>query len=160
MNKIALYPGTFDPMTFGHLDVLERACKIFDHIVVAIAAGVHKTPLFNLTERVALAEQLVSHLPNVKVAGFNCLLLDFAEQQNATIILRGLRTVTDFDYEFQLASTNRTNNPKIESIFLMPAEKYMCISSSLIREVATLGGDVSKFVPPIIAKALQEKIKR
>lgn len=160
MKNIAVYAGTFDPITFGHIDVIERAAAIFDHIIVAIAASPAKNPLFSLEERVELAKSVLNHKANVNVLGFNCLLLDFVKKHHANVILRGLRTVTDFDYEFQLASMNRNLNSSIESIFLMPAEKYMSISSSLIREIAALGGDVSTFVPEIVVKGLQNKFKR
>lgn len=157
MNNIAIYAGTFDPITHGHVDVLERAVTIFDSIIVAIAASPAKKTLFSLEERVALAQEVLKYDKRVTVMGFDCLLLDFAKQHNANVILRGLRTVTDFDYEFQLASMNRQLNSKIESIFLMPSEKYMSISSSLVREIASLQGDVSAFVPPQVAAALKNK---
>lgn len=157
MNNIAVYAGTFDPITYGHVDLIERATAVFDNIIVAIAASSAKKPLFSLEERVHLTTQVLSQHKNVSVAGFDCLLLDFAKQHNANVILRGLRTVTDFDYEFQLASMNRHLNPTIESIFLVPSEKYMSISSSLVREIATLGGDITAFVPPLVAAALKNK---
>jgi pantetheine-phosphate adenylyltransferase len=159
MNNIAVYAGTFDPITYGHVDLIERATGVFTNIIVAVAANPAKKTLFTLDERVELTSAVLGHYPNVKVEGFNCLLLDFVKQQGANVILRGLRTVTDFDYEFQLASMNRNLNPSIESIFLMPAEKYMSISSSLIREIASLGGNVSAFVPERVAKALHDKFK-
>lgn len=160
MNNVAVYAGTFDPITYGHVDLLERAVTIFDTIIVAIAKSSPKNPLFSLDERVALTAEVLSRFNNVKVLGFDGLLLDFAKNHQANIILRGLRTVTDFDYEFQLASMNRHLNPAIESIFLMPAEKYMSISSSLVREIASLGGDVSSFVPPQVVAALKNKFKK
>ncbi|VVC75047.1 Phosphopantetheine adenylyltransferase [Aquicella siphonis] len=160
MKNIAVYAGTFDPITFGHVDLIERASTVFDRIIVAIAASTVKKPLFDLEERVQLTMAALSRFPNVAVSGFNSLLLDFARQHGANVILRGLRTVTDFDYEFQLASMNRHLNPSIESIFLMPAEKYMSISSSLVREIASLGGDVSAFVPEHVANALKMKFEK
>lgn len=160
MKNIAVYAGTFDPITFGHVDVIERALTIFDQIIVAVAANSSKKPLFDLEERVALTREVLGQHKNVQVSGFNSLLLDFAKQHHASVILRGLRTVTDFDYEFQLASMNRHLNPTIESIFLMPAEKYMSISSSLVREIASLGGNVAEFVPERVVKALQHKFKK
>jgi pantetheine-phosphate adenylyltransferase len=159
MNNVAVYAGTFDPITFGHIDVIERAVKLFDRIIIAVAKSSQKKTLFSLEERVALATEVLKPLPHVQVAGFDSLLLDFAKSHGANVILRGLRTVTDFDYEFQLASMNRQLNPAIESIFLMPAEKYMSISSSLIREIAALGGDVTSFVPPLVKQALERKIR-
>jgi pantetheine-phosphate adenylyltransferase len=160
MNNIAVYAGTFDPITYGHVDLVERAATIFDGIIIAIAASPTKQPLFSLEQRVDLSAKVLSQYKNVKVVGFDGLLLDFAKQQGANVILRGLRTVTDFDYEFQLASMNRHLNPTIESIFLMPAEKYMSISSSLVREIASLGGDVSAFVPGLVSAALKNKFKK
>lgn len=159
MNNVAVYAGTFDPITFGHIDVIERAVKLFDRIIIAVAKSSQKKTLFTLEERVALATEVLKPFPHVQVAGFDSLLLDFAKSHGANVILRGLRTVTDFDYEFQLASMNRQLNPAIESIFLMPAEKYMSISSSLIREIAALGGDVTSFVPPLVKQALERKIR-
>lgn len=160
MNRLALYAGTFDPITFGHIDIIERAGKIFDQVLVAVAENQAKKPFFNLVERVALAVQALSHLPNVSVQGFNTLTLDFAKTSGAQVIIRGLRAVADFDYEFQLANMNRTLNASIETMFLMPAEKYMFISSSLIREIALMGGDVKPFVPAPVAKAMLEKTQR
>lgn len=160
MKNIAIYAGTFDPITYGHVDLVGRATRIFEGVIVAIAKSPGKKPLFSLSERVALAANVLKQYASVKVVGFDSLLLDFAKQNGANVIVRGLRTVTDFDYEFQLASMNRHLGPKIESLFLMPSEKYMYVSSSLVREIAALGGDVSGFVPPPVAKALQKKFKR
>lgn len=158
MNLTAIYPGTFDPITFGHLDVIYRASQLFDHVIVAIAENKNKVPLLSLEERVQLTAKVLEGNRNIEVKGFDSLLLDFAKACNAKVILRGLRTVTDFDYEFQLASMNRMLNPTIETMFLMPAEKYMCVSSSLVREIATLGGDVKSFVPELVVNALNEKL--
>jgi pantetheine-phosphate adenylyltransferase len=141
------------------VDVLERAVRLFDKIIVAIAASPRKTPLFSLEERVKLAAVVLDRFPQVEVMGFDSLLLDFAREHQANVILRGLRTVTDFDYEFQLASMNRHLNPAIESLFLMPSEKYMYISSSLVREIASLGGDVKAFVPEQVVGELSGKFK-
>ena len=160
MKNIAVYAGTFDPITFGHVDLVNRATSIFDRVIVAIAESPKKSPLFSLEERVELASAVLDQYKNVEVAGFNSLLLDFAAQHGANVILRGLRTVTDFDYEFQLASMNRHLNPNIESIFLMPSENYMYIASSLVREIASLGGDVKAFVPEPVALALLKKYKK
>jgi len=153
-KNIALYPGTFDPITNGHIDLIKRATKLFDSVVVAIAASSKKNPKFSLEERVELAEKVLTDCPNVTVKSFDILLIDFARQQDATVLIRGLRAVSDFEYEFQLASMNRNLAPDLESVFLMPADEYSFISSSLVKEVAALGGDVSKFVHPIVFKAL------
>lgn len=160
MKNIAIYPGTFDPVTYGHLDLLDRAARIFDRVIVGVAVNQNKKTLFSLEERVAMTAQVLTNHTNVEVQGFNSLLLDFAKQHGANVILRGLRAVADFDYEFQLASMNRFLNPTIESLFLMPAEKYMYISSSLVREIAVLGGDITGFVPPSIAQALHKKLQQ
>lgn len=160
MKNVAVYAGTFDPITYGHIDVVERASRLFEHVTVGIAVNKNKKPLFTLEERVAITASVLKNLKNVDVLGFDCLLLDFAKKNGANVILRGLRTVTDFEYEFQLASMNRCMNSKIESVFLMPAEKYMYISSSLVREIAALGGDVKGFVPESVVNALKEKLSK
>jgi pantetheine-phosphate adenylyltransferase len=160
MKNIAVYPGTFDPITFGHLDIVERACKIFDKVIIAIAANTNKNPLFNLEERVELATKAVNKFSNVEVKGFECLLMKFMRDENANIILRGLRAVSDFDYEFQLAGMNRHLDASIESLFLMPAESYTYISSSFVREIASLGGPVNQFVPEIVVAALKTKLNK
>ena len=160
MKNIAVYAGTFDPITHGHVDVIERAARIFDEVIVAIAASPNKKPLFSLEERVDLTSKIMEHCHSVKVYGFDSLLLDFAKKHKANVILRGLRAVADFDYEFQLASMNRFLTPSIETLFLMPAEKYMYISSSLVREIALLGGDVTGFVPAPVVEALDKKSNR
>lgn len=157
--KTAIYPGTFDPITTGHTDLVERASKLFDHVIVAIASSTKKGPLLSLEQRVDLAQQVLSHLGNVEVCGFNILLTHFAKQRNANIVIRGLRAVSDFEFEFQLANMNRAQYPELESVFLTPSEKYSYISSTLIREIASLNGDVSQFVHPIVAKALKERFK-
>jgi len=155
--KRVVYPGTFDPITNGHIDLIERACKLFDSVVVAVAASSKKNPLFTLEERVAQVEKVVSHLDNVEVCGFNILLADLIEEKNAQAVMRGLRAVSDFEYEFQLANMNRALSPNMESLFLTPAEHLSYISSSLVREIASLGGDVSRFVPPSIKSDLKQK---
>lgn len=157
MKNTAVYAGTFDPITYGHVDLVERAANIFESVIVAIAASHNKRPLLALEERVHLSAEALKNYANVVVKGFDSLLLDFAKQNGANVILRGLRTVTDFEYEFQLASMNRRLNPTIETMFLMPAENYMYVSSSLVREIASLGGDVSPFVPEDVVKALVKK---
>ena len=154
--RIALYPGTFDPITNGHIDLVKRASNLFDKVIVAIASNSKKQPRFALEKRIELAQEVLVGCPNVTVKGFNVLLVDFAREENATILIRGLRAVSDFEYEFQLASMNRNLAPDIESVFLMPADEYSFISSSLVKEVATLGGDISSFVHPLVNKALKE----
>jgi pantetheine-phosphate adenylyltransferase len=156
---IAIYPGTFDPVTNGHTDLVTRASRFFDRIIVAIAANPGKAPVFALDQRVQLAETVLGSLDNVEVCSFDTLLVDFAQQRNATVILRGLRAVSDFEFEFQLAGMNRKLAPDIETMFLMPAEQYAFISSSLVREVAGLGGDISAFVHPKVEAALQAKLR-
>ncbi len=158
--RTVLYPGTFDPITNGHIDLVERACRLFDSVIVAVAASTRKNPLFTLEERVELARETLDHLPNVSVVGFDILLVDFVKQQNAQAVLRGLRAVSDFEYEFQLANMNRALAPNMESLFLTPAEHLSFISSSIVREIAMLGGDVSKFVAPPVEAALQKKFGR
>lgn len=155
-----IYPGTFDPITNGHTDLIERAGKLFNKVVVAVAYSPKKQPLMNLDERVALVQAATSHLPNVEVTGFSNLLADFVQQQNATVILRGLRAASDFEYEFQLADMNRKLAPEVESVFLTPANHLSYISSTLIREIASLGGDVSEFVPPVVSEALKKKFEK
>ena len=160
MTNRVIYPGTFDPITNGHKDLIERASSMFDEVVVAIAASEKKGPLFSLNERVKLVEDSISHLNNVEVVGFSKLLAHFCREQNANILLRGLRAVSDFEYEFQLANMNRQLAPDVESMFLTPSEKYSFISSTLVREIAALGGDITKFVHPAVAEALAERFKR
>ncbi|MBK8287781.1 MAG: pantetheine-phosphate adenylyltransferase [Pseudomonadales bacterium] len=152
-----IYPGTFDPITNGHTDLIERSCRLFDSVVVAIATSRRKGPLFSIEERVELARKVLSHIDNVEVVGFDILLVDFVRQQHAQGILRGLRAVSDFEYEFQLANMNRAIAPDIESLFLTPADHLSYISSSLVKEIGALGGDVSKFVHPVVVDALKEK---
>jgi pantetheine-phosphate adenylyltransferase len=154
-NRV-VYPGTFDPMTNGHLDLVERAARLFDHVIVAIAASEKKKPLFPLEQRVALAQETLAHLPNVEVKGFNKLLAFFCQEQKANVLLRGLRAVSDFEYEFQLANMNRNLDKTIETVFLTPSEHLSFISSSLVREISSLGGDVAQFVPKPVLAALRE----
>jgi pantetheine-phosphate adenylyltransferase len=153
-----IYPGTFDPITNGHVDLTERAARLFDRVVVAIAYSEKKTPLFNLEQRIELCQVSLAHLDNVEVVGFSNLLTDFAQSQGARCVLRGLRAVADFEYEFQLANMNRAMYPEFESIFLTPSEHLSYISSSLVREIAALDGDISPFVPPCVAQALKERL--
>lgn len=157
--KRVVYPGTFDPITNGHIDLLHRASKLFDEVVIAVAASPRKAPLFPLDERVAMARAVLKDLNNVEICGFNCLLKDLVEEKKAYGVVRGLRAVSDFEYEFQLANMNRVLAPSMESLFLTPAEHLSYISSSLVKEIASLGGDVSKFVPSLVSDALKEKYR-
>ena len=159
MPNIAIYPGTFDPITHGHTDLIQRASRLFDRVIVAVAAKPGKSPLFNLDERLALAKTVLAGQDNVEVCGFEGLLVEFARQKGARAILRGLRAVSDFDYEFQLAGMNRKLASDIETLFLTPAEQYANISSSLVREIAALGGDVSPFVHKKIVAELAQKLR-
>ncbi|HEC13740.1 MAG TPA: pantetheine-phosphate adenylyltransferase [Acidiferrobacteraceae bacterium] len=158
MSVTALYPGTFDPITHGHTDILTRAVRLFDEVVVGIAENADKRPLFSLDERIDLATQVTSGLDRVRVVGFNDLLVDCAKREGAKVILRGLRAVSDFEYEFQMAAMNRNLNADIETMFMTPLENHTFISASLVKEIARLGGDVSKFLHPHVVAALAEKI--
>ncbi|TKG33523.1 pantetheine-phosphate adenylyltransferase [Vibrio sp. F13] len=157
--KKAIYPGTFDPVTNGHLDIIERASKLFDQVVVGVAASPSKNTLFDLNERVTLLKQVCQSFSNVSVLGFSGLLVDFAKQQNANVLVRGLRTTMDFEYEFGLTTMYRRLMPNLESIFLTPAEEYAFLSSTLVREVAIHGGNVTQFVPKVVNSNLEKKIK-
>ena len=161
MKITAIYPGTFDPITNGHVDLVQRACRLFDHVIVAIAAGSSgaKAPVFTLEERVNLAQEVLTGCDNIEVCGFDTLLVDFMQETGARVIIRGLRAVSDFEYEFQLASMNRKLAPEVETVFLTPAEQFSFISSSLVREIASLGGDVSPFVHAKVATALNNRIR-
>ncbi len=159
MNRKAIYPGTFDPITNGHTDLVVRATKLFDEIVVAVAHNPDKTPMFGLNQRVDMAQQVLGDLDNVSVVGFSGLLIDFVAARDSNIVLRGLRAVSDFEFEFQLASMNRRLNPNIETVFLTPGEKNTFLSASLVREIAKLNGNVSEFVHPLVFAALQQQIK-
>lgn len=153
-----IYPGTFDPVTNGHLDIIQRAAMMFDEIVIGVAASPSKNTLFTLEERVELLEKSVAHFNNVSVSGFKGLLVDFAKENNANILVRGLRTTIDFEYEFGLTSMYRKLLPGLESVFLTPSEEFTFLSSTIVREVAIHGGDISEFVPTVVAQALTNKI--
>ena len=158
-NVIAVYPGTFDPMTLGHEDVVRRACQLFDSVIVAVAAGHHKKALFTLQERIDMAREVVKIYPKVTVEGFSGLVRDFVVSRGGKAMVRGLRAVTDFDYEFQLAGMNRSLMPQVETVFLTPSDKYQFISSTFVREIAVLGGEVDKFVSPSVQDRLAEKVR-
>lgn len=160
MKTKAIYPGTFDPLTNGHTDLVIRAARLFDEVIVAVAANPSKQPMFSLEERVALAQQVFAELPNVQVVGFTGLLAEFGRIHQAQVLIRGVRAVADFEYEFQLASMNRQLNPDLDSLFMTPSEKNMFISSTLVKEVARHGGDVSPFVAPQVLDALKRKLGR
>jgi pantetheine-phosphate adenylyltransferase len=155
--KRAVYPGSFDPITNGHLDVIERARKLFDEVTVAVAHNDEKQPLFTLEERLDLLEETVGQIEHVRIAQFDGLLVEFAASHEANAVIRGLRAVSDFEFEFQMALMNRKLNGNVETIFLMPKEEYTYLSSRLVKEIARLGGDISKFVPQVVAKALRQK---
>jgi len=155
----AVYPGTFDPMTMGHVDLVKRASKLFDIVIIAIASSDSKKPMFSLEERIEIGNKIFAEDPKVEVVGFSGLLVNFAKDNDANILIRGLRVVADFEYEFQLANMNRAMSPDIESVFLTPKEEYSYISSSLVKEIATMGGDVTRFVDAVTLEALNQKIK-
>jgi pantetheine-phosphate adenylyltransferase len=158
MTVKVIYPGTFDPITNGHADLIERAAKLFDHVIVGVAFNATKKPFFTLEERVQLAKDVTAHLDNVEVVGFSGLLVDFAKEYNASVLIRGLRAVSDFEYEFQLANMNRRLSPDLESVFLTPSEENSFISSTLVKEVAIHNGDVAQFVHPVVCQAILAKL--
>lgn len=158
-DLIAVYPGTFDPITLGHEDVVRRAAQLFSHVIVAVAAGHHKKAMFSLEERMTMAREAVQAYPGVQVESFDGLMRDFVVARGAKAMVRGLRAVTDFDYEFQLAGMNRSLMPDVETVFLTPGDKYQFISSTFVREIATLGGEVDKFVSPGVNQRLLEKVR-
>jgi pantetheine-phosphate adenylyltransferase len=158
--KRAIYPGSFDPVTNGHLDVVERARKLFDEVIVAVAHNDEKQPMFTLQERLDLLQNTLGKIDNVRIAHFEGLLVDFAVAEKAGAVIRGLRAISDFEFEFQMALMNRKLQGAVETIFLMPKEDYTYLSSRIVKEIARLGGDVSKFVPPLVVKALGTKLKR
>ena len=159
MNNKAVYPGTFDPMTLGHEDLVRRASRLFDHVVLAVADSRIKRPLFTLAERIDMARDALADVKNVSVEGFSGLLMNFVQEHDARVVIRGVRTVSDFDYEFQLAGMNRKLYPDVETVFMTPGEEHMFLSATLVREISVMGGDVSKFVSPTIAGRLKTKIK-
>ena len=160
MKITAIYPGPFDPVTNGHLDIIARAARLYHRVIVAVAVNRNKTPLFDIDQRVELLQQVSTEFDNVDIIGFDNLLVDCAKEQGANVVLRGLRAISDFEYEFQLAGMNRRLSPELETMFLTPAEQYEFISSSMIKEIARLGGNVSQFVPDIVQHQLIEKFKR
>ncbi len=157
-NRIAVYPGTFDPITLGHEDIVHRAADLFDEVIVAVAGSTNKRTLFSFEERVSLAQSVFKKTSNIKVVGFSGLLMEFVQNQGAQMVIRGLRAASDFEYEFQLAGMNRKLFPKLETIFLTPSEQYLFISSTLVREVAMLDGDVQQFVSPTVDAAIKTKL--
>lgn len=157
-DAVAVYPGTFDPFTRGHEDLVRRASMLFHRVIVAVAASRAKGPIFSTEERVGIASNVLKSFPNVEVLGFDGLLMNFLREHNARVIIRGLRAVSDFEYEFQMAGMNRKLYPDVETVFLTPAEEYMFISATMVREIARLGGDVSKFVQPQVLEQLRQKI--
>ena len=159
MNNKAVYPGTFDPMTLGHEDLVRRAARLFDHVVLAVADSRTKRPMFTLAERIDMARDTLADVKNVSVKGFSGLLMNFVQEHGARVVMRGVRAVSDFDYEFQLAGMNRKLYPDVETVFMTPGEEHMFLSATLVREISVMGGDVSKFVSPMIAERLKTKIK-
>ena len=160
MNRTAVYPGTFDPITLGHEDLVRRASRLFDRVILAVADSRAKQPFFTLDERVEMARHVLKDLTNVEVTGFSGLLMRFVQEKGARVVVRGLRAVSDFEYEFQLAGMNRGMYPDVETVFLTPGEQFMFISATIVREISVLGGDTSKFVPPVVAERLKTKIKQ
>ncbi len=160
MRSRAVYPGTFDPITRGHEDIVRRAAGLFEHVVVAIAANPNKTPTFTIEQRVEMARGVLADLPNVEVMGYEGLTVEFARQHDLWVVVRGLRAVSDFEFEFQLANMGRHLQPDIETVFMVPKEKFTFISSTLVREIAALGGDISHFVHPLVEAALKQQSRK
>ncbi len=156
----AVYPGTFDPLTLGHEDVVKRAAKLFSEVILAIAESSAKRPLFSIDERVQIATELLRPVANVRVVRFGGLLTEFLKQHDANVILRGLRAVSDFEYEFQMAGMNRKLLPNVETVFMTPSDNYMFVSASIVREIATMGGDVGQFVSPLVVQKMQDKLQK
>jgi pantetheine-phosphate adenylyltransferase len=160
MSHTAVYPGTFDPITLGHEDLARRASRLFERVILAVADSRNKRPFFSLDERVDMASRVLADIPNVEVVGFSGLLMKFVQDRGARVVVRGLRAVSDFEYEFQLAGMNRGMYPDVETVFLTPGEQFMFISATIVREISILGGDTSKFVPPLVGEQLKVKIKQ
>ncbi|MEA3305294.1 MAG: pantetheine-phosphate adenylyltransferase [Candidatus Omnitrophota bacterium] len=160
VKRIAVYAGSFDPVTYGHIDIIKRAGRLFDRVIVAIARNSLKKPFFSVKQRMAMLKKAAGSMPNIKVEKFNGLLVDYVSEKGASILIRGLRMVSDFEYEFQMALTNRKLNEKIETIFLMPKDSYSYLSSALIKEAASLGADMSNFVPPFVEKEFKKRFKK
>ena len=160
MKSLAIYPGTFDPVTYGHIDLIKRARKIFDEVIVAVAANPGKAPLFTVDERVRLLKQATRSVRGIVIDHFDSLVVDYVRQRRGRVMVRGLRMLSDFEYEFQMALTNRKLSDEVETIFMMPSESYSYISARLIKEAGALGADLSAFVPPFVAKALYQKLRR
>jgi pantetheine-phosphate adenylyltransferase len=160
MSHTAVYPGTFDPITSGHQDLARRASRLFDRVILAVADSRAKKPFFTLDERVEMAREVLKDLNNIEVVGFSGLLMKFVQDRGARVVVRGLRAVSDFEYEFQLAGMNRGMYPDVETVFLTPGEQFMFISATIVREISVLGGDTTKFVPPFVAERLRVKIKQ
>ncbi|GAB1536150.1 pantetheine-phosphate adenylyltransferase [Geovibrio sp. ADMFC3] len=156
--KRAVYPGTFDPMTMGHLDILKRSSMLFDEVILAVAKSEKKSTLFSIEERTDMAKIATQEIKNIRVVPFSCLLVNFMQRMDSQIVIRGLRAVSDYEYELQLALMNRKLDPKLDTVFLMPSQQYIFLSSSMVREIASLGGDVSKFVPPVVYERMVKKL--
>jgi len=159
-KSVAVYPGTFDPLTSGHEDLVKRASSLFERVIIGVAESRSKRPMFSLAERVEIAREVLTGYPNIEIHGFDCLLMDFMRQHGASVIMRGLRAVSDFEYEFQMAGMNRNLYPDVETVFLTPSDQYMFVSATMVREIASLGGDVSKFVPAQVQQRLATKFRQ
>jgi len=159
-KSVAVYPGTFDPLTSGHEDLVKRASSLFERVIIGVAESRTKHPMFSLAERVEIAREVLTGYPNIEIHGFDCLLMDFMRQHGASVIMRGLRAVSDFEYEFQMAGMNRNLYPDVETVFLTPSDQYMFVSATMVREIASLGGDVSKFVPAQVQQRLATKFRQ
>ncbi len=159
-KSVAVYPGTFDPLTSGHEDLVKRASSLFERVIIGVAESRTKRPMFSLAERVEIAREVLTGYPNIEIHGFDCLLMDFMRQHGASVIMRGLRAVSDFEYEFQMAGMNRNLYPDVETVFLTPSDQYMFVSATMVREIASLGGDVSKFVPQQVQQRLATRFRQ